>query len=63
MNIVPLLVFLSLFLAACGVAMFLYSTRQRDHEHADRLALLPLQEDLPPREESPPGNQPEPCDD
>ncbi len=52
MNVIPLLVLCSLFLGAFGVLMFLYSVRQRDHEHADRLALLPLEDDLPP-EESP----------
>jgi cbb3-type cytochrome oxidase maturation protein len=46
MNVIPLLVLCSLFLGACGVLMFLYSVRQRDHEHADRLSLLPLEDDL-----------------
>ena len=45
MNVVPLLVLCSMVLAAAGVALFLYSTRNRDHEHADRLALLPLEDD------------------
>ena len=45
MNIVPLLVLCSLSLAALGVLLFLYSVRQEDHEHADRLALLPLEEE------------------
>ena len=48
MSVVPLLVLCSLFLAACGVLLFAYSVRQRDHEHADRLSLLPLEEDLAP---------------
>lgn len=45
MEIVPLLVLCSLALAAGGVLMFLWSTRLRDHEHADRLSLLPLEDD------------------
>ena len=45
MEVVPLLVLCSLALAVCGVVLFLWSTRLRDHEHADRLSLLPLEED------------------
>ncbi len=45
MDVIPLLVFLSLLLGAAGVALFLWSVRLGDHEHADRLALLPLEED------------------
>lgn len=46
MDVIPLLVFCSLALAGLSAALFIYSTRNRDHEHADRLALLPLDEDL-----------------
>jgi hypothetical protein len=46
MTVVPLLVLLSLFLGLCGVLLFIHCIRNRDHEHADRLALLPLEEDL-----------------
>ena len=49
MDVIPLLVFCSLVLAGIGVLLFVGSTRNRDHEHADRLALLPLEEDLLPR--------------
>ncbi|MHC5065862.1 MAG: cytochrome oxidase [Planctomycetota bacterium] len=52
MSVVPLLVFCSLALATCGVLFFLYSTRSRDHQHADRLSLLPLEEDAEPAERS-----------
>ena len=45
MNVVPLLVLCSLALAVFGVVLFLYSVRQRDDEHADRLSLLPLEDD------------------
>lgn len=47
MEVVPILVLCSLGLAACGVALFVFSARNRDHEHSDRLALLPLEDDLP----------------
>jgi hypothetical protein len=49
MEVVPLLVLCSLALAALGVVMFLVSTRLGDHEHANRLSLLPLDEDLSDR--------------
>ena len=48
MDVIPLLVLCSLALSAIGVLLFIASTRNQDHEHADRLALLPLEEDLPP---------------
>ena len=47
MTVVPLLIFCSLALAICGVLLFVFSVSQRDHEHADRLSLLPLEDDLP----------------
>jgi cbb3-type cytochrome oxidase maturation protein len=47
-NIVPLLVLCSVCLGGLGVLLFLYSVRQDDHEHADRLALLPLEEEPEP---------------
>ncbi len=46
MEVVPLLVLCSLALAAIGIIMFWASTRLGDHEHATRLSLLPLDEDL-----------------
>jgi hypothetical protein len=48
MNIVPFLVGCSLLLAAGAVILFVLSARNRDHEHADRLSLLPLEDDLLP---------------
>ena len=45
MEVVTLQVFVSLFLVVGSVLMFAFSHRQRDHEHADRLALLPLEKD------------------
>ena len=45
MDVIPLLVLCSLGLAAAGVLLFVYCTRQGDHDHADRLSLLPLDDD------------------
>jgi hypothetical protein len=45
-NVVVLQVFVSLILAAGSLVLFVYSVRQRDHEHADRLSLAPLDDDL-----------------
>jgi hypothetical protein len=45
MNVVALQVFVSLMLVAGSVVLFVHSVRQRDHEHADRLALAPLEPD------------------
>ena len=45
MNVLPLQVFVSLLLVAGSVLGFLYSVRQRDHEHSDRLSLFPLEDD------------------
>ena len=47
MNVIPILVFFSLLLAGLALLLFLHSVRNRDHEHADRLSLLPLDEDAP----------------
>ncbi len=49
MDVIPLLVLCSLVLVAGAVLVFLYSVRNADLEHADRLALLPLEpDDAPP---------------
>lgn len=45
MEVLILLVFVSLVLAASAVAFFAWNVRVRNHEHADRLALLPLDDD------------------
>jgi hypothetical protein len=44
-EIVILQVFVSLILVAGSVLLFAFTCRQRDFEHADRLALLPLEKD------------------
>lgn len=42
MNVIPLMVFVSLMLVAGSLVLFGYSIRQRDHQQAERLALLPF---------------------
>jgi hypothetical protein len=44
MEILIVQVFVSLLLVAGGVLALAYSLKQADHEHADRLSLLPLQD-------------------
>jgi hypothetical protein len=45
MNVMLLQVFVSLMLVAGSLVLFVHSVRQRDHEHADRLSLAPLEDD------------------
>lgn len=42
MEILVMQVFVSLLLVLGSVLLFLFTARQRDFEHADRLALLPI---------------------
>jgi hypothetical protein len=42
MNVLPLLAVVSLSLVFGAVLALVLSVRQGDHEHADRLSLLPL---------------------
>lgn len=55
MNVIPFMVFVSLMLVAGSLFLFGHSMRKKDHQHADRLALLPLIDDerttpaVPPR--------------
>jgi nitrogen fixation-related uncharacterized protein len=51
MEILILQVFASLLLVVGSVLLFLYTVRQRDYEHADRLALLPIEGDESPKTE------------
>ena len=37
-------VFVSLFLVLGGVLLFVFTARKRTFEHADRLALLPIED-------------------
>jgi nitrogen fixation-related uncharacterized protein len=53
MEALTLQVFVSLALVAGSLLLFLFTCRQRDFDHADRLALLPLDDD-----DGTPGAQP-----
>jgi hypothetical protein len=44
-EVVTLQVFVSLMLVVGSVLLFAFTCRQRDLDHADRLALLPLEKD------------------
>lgn len=46
MEVVVLQVFVSLVLVVGSLLLFAFTWRQRDFEHADRLALLPLHDDV-----------------
>ena len=53
MSVIVLQLFVSLMLVGSSVLLFVLSVRQRDGEHADRLSLLPLENDegnAPPSE-------------
>lgn len=66
MNVLVLQVFVSLMLVAGSVVLFVYTVKQRTFEHADRLALAPLEDDVvsprpaPPAEQSSPSSQSNP---
>lgn len=45
MEVLILQVFVSLLLVVGSVILFVFTVKQRDYEHADRLALLPLETD------------------
>ena len=45
MEVLILQVFVSLMLVVSSLILFWFSVRQRDHQHAGRLALLPLDPD------------------
>ncbi len=47
MEVLTLQVFVSLLLVVGSLLLFLFTCRQRDFDHADRLALLPLEKDSP----------------
>ncbi len=48
MTIIVLQVFVSLMLVAGSVALFVFTVRSKTFEHADRLSLAPLDDDVPP---------------
>lgn len=45
MEVVFLLVFVSTVLVGCSVGAFIYTMKQNDYDHTDRLALAPLRDD------------------
>jgi hypothetical protein len=45
MEVLILQAFVSLMLVGGSLLLFVFSWRQKDHEHADRLALLPADHD------------------
>jgi nitrogen fixation-related uncharacterized protein len=45
MEALTLQLFVSLVLVAGSLILFVFTVRQRDFDHADRLALKPLEED------------------
>ncbi len=47
MSIIAMQVFVSLILVAGSLVLFIFSVRQREFDHADRLSLVPLEEDDP----------------
>lgn len=47
MEIIVLLAFVGLVMVAGMLLMFGHGVHQRSDQHADRLALLPIQEDAP----------------
>lgn len=45
MTVIVLQVFVSLMLVVASVLLFLVSIKQRDHDHADRISLFPLDDE------------------
>jgi hypothetical protein len=52
-SIIVLQVFVGLVLVAGALVLLAYSLKSADHEHADRLSLLPLETDGRPVEQRP----------
>lgn len=48
MTVVPVLLFCSLLLVAGSIVLFVFSARQGDCHEAERMCLLPLEDDAPP---------------
>ena len=45
MEALILTLFVSLMFAAVGIGFFIWSVKQGTHEHSERLALLPMEND------------------
>jgi hypothetical protein len=58
MEVLVMQVFVSLLLVAGSLVLLAYSVKQADHEHADRLSLLPIEPDVWVRPATEPGDQP-----
>jgi hypothetical protein len=50
-NVLVLQVFVSLMLVVGALVLFAWSVKHADHEHADRLSLLPIEDDENPARE------------
>ena len=46
MNVLILTFFVSIILAVGGIVLYVYGFKAGSHEHLDRLALLPLEDDV-----------------
>jgi hypothetical protein len=53
MEILIVQIFVSLLLVAGAIVLFAYSVKQGDPEHADRLSILPLDDEPQPQRETP----------
>jgi cbb3-type cytochrome oxidase maturation protein len=60
MEVLILTTFVSVFLAAAGVGLFVWSVRARTFDQSDRLALLPLDDGPAPSAPATPAPQPSP---
>lgn len=60
MNVLVLLVFVTLMLVVGAVIAFAWSVKQDEHDHADRLSLLPLEDHVATRPAAAPGVSDEP---
>ena len=52
MDALILTLFVSLVLAGAGIGLFIWSVKEGTHEHTERLALLPIEDDDPPEQET-----------
>lgn len=65
MNVMVLQVFVTLMLVAGGLVLLAYSTKHSDVDHADRLSLLPVEDDERPATKAaaaPSGSEPNASD-
>lgn len=51
MDVLILLIFVGIVLVSLSLMFFVWTVRKGSLQHADRLALLPLTDDAPPRTE------------